>query len=229
MESFRANMIQQIEKIDKGIIFSISDLSFAVDKTPNVCVLLSELSKKGLLKRFRKGAYYKPNKSLLGLGELPLFEEAKINFILQKYNGYITGAYAYNKLNITNQVPHSITIACSQPLRIKELDGTPLKFIKAYVKPTAANRNLLILLDAIKDADKMPGLTPVESLQKIAQFVKVLSLKQIKSLSTLVAFYPPRTIHRLCLIFQKIGYDEPCASLKQRLNPTSKFSIYQLS
>lgn len=229
MESFRANMIQQIEKIDKGIIFSISDLSFAVDKTPNVCVLLSELSKKGVLKRFRKGAYYRPNKSLLGLGELPLFEEAKINFILHKYNGYITGAYAYNKLHITNQVANSITIACSQPLRIKELSGTSLKFTKAYVKPTAANRNLLILLDAIKDADKIPGLTAVEALQKIAQIIKGFSLKEITSLSKLITFYPPRTIHRLCLILQKLGYEQQYCTLKQRLNPTSKFSTYQLS
>ena len=229
MESFRANMIQQIEKIDKGIIFSISNLSFAVDKMPNVCVLLSELIKKGILKRFRKGSYYKPRKSLMGLGELPLFEEEKINFILQKYNGYITGAYAYNKLHITNQVPNFITIACLHPLRINQLNGTALKYTKAYVKPTATNSYMLILLDAIKDADKMPGLTAVEALQKIAQIIMGFSLKEITSISKLVTFYPPRTMHRLCLILQKIGYEEQCRTLKQSLNPTTKFHAYSLS
>ena len=88
---------------------------------------------------------------------------------------------------------------------------------------------MLILLDAIKDADKMPGLTAVEALQKIAQIIMGFSLKEITSISKLVTFYPPRTMHRLCLILQKIGYEEQCRTLKQSLNPTTKFHAYSLS
>ena len=49
MESFRKNILQQIENIATGRIFTFRDLSFDNDKTANVAVLLSEQSKKGIL------------------------------------------------------------------------------------------------------------------------------------------------------------------------------------
>ena len=64
MESFRKNILQQIECIATGRIFTFRDLSFDNDKTANVAVLLSEQSKKGILVRVEKGAYYRPRKSI---------------------------------------------------------------------------------------------------------------------------------------------------------------------
>ncbi len=74
MESFRKNILQQIENIATGRIFTFRDLSFDNDKTANVAVLLSEQSKKGILVRIEKGVYYRPRKSVLGLGKLPIYQ-----------------------------------------------------------------------------------------------------------------------------------------------------------
>ena len=63
MASFRKEILGQIERIDTGRIFTFRDLSFETEKTANVAVLLSEQSRKGVLVRVEKGAYYRPKKS----------------------------------------------------------------------------------------------------------------------------------------------------------------------
>ena len=73
MTSFRKEILQQIEQIDVGRIFTFRDLSFPNDKLANVAVFLSEQSKKGILMRVEKGAYFRPRKSALGLGTIPLY------------------------------------------------------------------------------------------------------------------------------------------------------------
>ena len=51
MASFRKEILEQIERIDTGRIFTFRDLSFETEKTANVAVLLSEQSRKGVLVR----------------------------------------------------------------------------------------------------------------------------------------------------------------------------------
>ena len=75
MESFRKEILNQIEQIDTGRIFTFRDLSFDAGKIANVAVLLSEQSRKGILIRVEKGAYYRPKKSVLGLGNLPVYQD----------------------------------------------------------------------------------------------------------------------------------------------------------
>jgi len=60
-------------------------------KTANVAVLLSEQSRKGVLVRIEKGAYYRPRKSALGLGKLPVYQDEQFRYLTKKLNGYITG------------------------------------------------------------------------------------------------------------------------------------------
>ena len=76
MASFRKEILGQIERIDTGRIFTFRDLSFETEKTANVAVLLSEQNRKGVLVRVEKGAYYRPKKSVLGLGKLPEMDAA---------------------------------------------------------------------------------------------------------------------------------------------------------
>ena len=126
MASFRKEILGQIERIDTGRIFTFRDLSFETEKTANVAVLLSEQSRKGVLVRVEKGAYYRPKKSVLGLGKLPVYQDEQFRYLTEKLNGYITGAYIYNKMGLTEQVATTITIATPNPVRrfrFKNLDN----------------------------------------------------------------------------------------------------------
>ena len=37
-------------------------------------------------------------KSVLGLGKLPVYQDEQFRYLTEKLNGYITGAYIYNKM-----------------------------------------------------------------------------------------------------------------------------------
>ena len=101
MASFRKEILEQIERIDTGRIFTFRDLSFETEKTANVAVLLSEQSRKGVLVRVEKGAYYRPKESVQGQGKLPVYQDEQFRYLTEKLNGYMTGAYVYNKMGLT--------------------------------------------------------------------------------------------------------------------------------
>ena len=84
MASFRKEILGQIERIDTGRIFTFRDLSFETEKTANVAVLLSEQSRKGVLLLVEKGAYYRPKKSVLGLGKLPVYQDEQFRYLTEK-------------------------------------------------------------------------------------------------------------------------------------------------
>ena len=132
MASFRKEILQQIEQIDVGRIFTFRDLSFPNDKLANVAVFLSEQSKKGILMRVEKGAYFRPRKSALGLGTLPVYQDEQFRYITQKLDGYITGAYIYNKMGLTEQVAKTITEANHKPVRTIRIKKLDLKSEKNY-------------------------------------------------------------------------------------------------
>ena len=132
MASFRKEILGQIERIDTGRIFTFRDLSFETEKTANVAVLLSEQSRKGVLVRVEKGAYYRPKKSVLGLGKLPVYQDEQFRYLTEKLNGYITGAYVYNKMGLTEQVATTITIATPNPVRRFRFKNLDIECVKAY-------------------------------------------------------------------------------------------------
>ena len=160
MASFRKEILGQIERIDTGRIFTFRDLSFEMEKTANVAVLLSEQSRKGVLVRVEKGAYYRPKKSVLGLGKLPVYQDEQFRYLTEKLNGYITGAYIYNKMGLTEQVATTITIATPNPVRRFRFKNLDIECVKAYcmVYPDESLVPYLRLLDAIKDMEQ-PGRT----------------------------------------------------------------------
>ena len=161
MASFRKEILGQIERIDTGRIFTFRDLSFETEKTANVAVLLSEQSRKGVLVRVEKGAYYRPKKSVLGLGKLPVYQDEQFRYLTEKLNGYITGAYIYNKMGLTEQVATTITIATPNPVRRFRFKNLDIECVKAYcmVYPDESLVPYLRLLDAIKDMKRIPGTT----------------------------------------------------------------------
>lgn len=81
MASFRKDILQQIERIDAGHIFTFQDLSFDTDKMANVAVLLSGQSRKGLLVRIEKGAYYRLRKFPVSTPSLSSFLQITAKFI----------------------------------------------------------------------------------------------------------------------------------------------------
>ena len=224
MASFRKEILGQIERIDAGRIFTFRDLSFDTEKTANVAVLLSEQSRKGrkgVLVRIEKGAYYRPKKSVLGLGKLPVYQDEQFRYLTGKLNGYITGAYIYNKMGLTEQVATTITIAAPNPVRRFRFKNLDVECVKAYCMDCSDESLVpyLRLLDAIKDMKRIPGTTGQDI------YFNGYSLPELKKIVSLAKSYPPRVRKTVTDILGDIGQTVLQAEMAKTLLPTTRFNL----
>ena len=196
MASFRKEILGQIERIDAGRIFTFRDLSFDTGKTANVAVLLSEQSRKGVLVRIEKGAYYRPKKSVLGLGKLPVYQDEQFRYLTEKLNGYITGAYVYNKMGLTEQVATTITIATPNPVR-------RFRFMK-----------------------HIPGTTGQDIYNRVKSlYFNEYSLPELEKIVSLAKNYPPRVRKVVADILGDIRQTVLQTEMAKTLLPTTRFNL----
>lgn len=228
MVSFRKEIIRQIEEIDYGRIFTFRDLSFERDKTANVAVLLSEQNRKGMLVRVGKGTYYRPKKSVLGLGKLPLYQDEQFRYLTKKLNGYITGAYIYNKMGLTEQVATTITIATLNPVRRFRFENLEIECVKAYCNDYSEEILLpyLRVLDAIKDMKHIPGTTGQDIYNRLkSKYFNMYSLVELEKIVSLAKNYPPRVRRVVADILGDIGQAMLQTEMTNTLIPTTRFNF----
>jgi len=228
MASFRKDILQQIESIDAGRIFTFQDLSFDMDKMANVAVLLSEQSRKGLLVRIEKGAYYRPRKSSLGLGELPVYQDEQFRYLTQKLDGYITGPYVYNKMGLTEQVATTVTIATLHPVRRFRFKNLDVECVKAYSPAYRDEDNIpyLRLLDAAKDIKHIPGCTQQDVYNRMKnQYLRGFSTEQLRKVISLAKDYPPRVRKVLADLLGERKEADLQKEMLRTLLPTTRFSL----
>jgi hypothetical protein len=228
MESFRKNILRQIEQIDAGRIFTFRELSFDLGKTANVAVLLSELSRKGMLVRVEKGAYYRPRKSALGLGNLPVYQDEEFRYLTEKLGGYITGAYIYNKMGLTEQVATTITIATPSPVRRFSFKKLDIECVKAYSLEYREESQIpyLRLLDAIKDMKSIPGTTVQDVYDRVkSQYFSKYDMAELGKIVSLSRSYPPRVRKAVADILGDIGQPQLQSEVSKTILPTTRFNL----
>lgn len=228
MASFRKEILGQIERIDTGRIFTFRDLSFETEKTANVAVLLSEQSRKGVLVRVEKGAYYRPKKPVLGLGKLPVYQDEQFRYLTEKLNGYITGAYIYNKMGLTEQVATTITIATPNPVRRFRFKNLDIECVKAYCMdyPDESLVPYLRLLDAIKDMKRIPGTTGQDIYNRVkSQYFNGYSLPELEKIISLAKSYPPRVRKVAADILGDIRQTVLQTEMAKTILPTTRFNL----
>jgi hypothetical protein len=228
MQSFKSDIQKQIDLIPEGKIFTFRDLVFPLSKFANVAVILSCLTQKNKLVRIEKGAYYKPRQSSLGLGYLPVYQDEQLNYLTRKLNGYLTGAYIYNKMSLTEQAPSIITIAVRNPVRAFRFEKLSVECVKAYVDVPDDSQTLRLIriLDAIKDCRHIPGTSPQTAYDRISRLhVLPLDYATLEKLVSLSKNYPPRVRKILgCMLHENDKRD-----LEERLAaticPTTRFDF----
>ncbi len=228
MASFRKEMLGQIERMDTGRIFTFRDLSFETGKTANVAVLLSEQSRKGMLVRVEKGAYYRPRKSVLGLGGLPVYQDEQFRYLTEKLNGYVTGAYIYNKMGLTEQVSATITIAAPAPVRRFRFGNMDIECVKSYCpsRPDEAEVPYLRLLDALKDMKRIPGTSGQDIYDRVRnKYFNLYAQPELKKIVILAKSYPPRVRKVVADILGDIGQTELQKEMAGTILPTTRFNL----
>lgn len=228
MVSFRKEMLQQIERMEAGRIFTFRDLSFDKEKSANVAVLLSEQSKKGFLVRIEKGAYYRPRKSALGFGKLPVYQDEQFRYLTKKLGGYITGTYIYNKMGLTEQMSMTVTIATLSPVRRFRFENLDIECVKSYCSDCSDETLVpyLRLLDAIKDMKRIPGTVGKDLYSRFKdQYFGRYSFSELNKVVRLAKDYPPRVRKVVSDILGNIGQSTLQHKMEATLLPTTRFNM----
>ena len=146
-------------------IWSIDD--FKEFPRMDVIKAFSDLVKDGVLKRAKRGFYFRSKKTVLGETSYTDIQLA-LSKAKSKCDFYcISGLAGYNELGLTTQVPNNIVIACDYNLRSED----KIKYI--YRKnPVNGGKTERIVLDAIIDIKTIPDTTIEKTINQIKILIK---------------------------------------------------------
>lgn len=215
METTKAKMKKKIlsdSNFDK--IWSVDD--FRNFPRMDVLKAFSDFAKEGVLKRAKRGFYYRSKTTVLGETSYTK-KQLALSKAKSKCNFYcISGTAGYNELGLTTQVPNNIVIACDYNLRSED----KIKYIYRK-KPINGGKTERIVLDAIIDIKTIPDTT----VEKTINQIKILIKNKKVSLKSLVksAFYETTRVKSVIgAIAQEFDFDNDLLNkLKNSINPLS--------
>lgn len=217
-------ILERIDKIGEGKIFTYSDLFLPRDKQAATAMALSRMVAENKLKKAGKGKFYKPACSRLG-EMAPLVEEMTKDFLYKdgKIIGYITGVAAFALMGLTTQISSKVLIGSNFYRRPLARGNYEISFTLQKNEITGENIPLLRFLDAIRFIKKIPASTPDTTIKILRSMLTTFSSKEIESLTQLATLYPASTKALLGAMLDSFGY-ESC-KLRVDINPFTKFNI----
>lgn len=199
MQSIDDKIISSIKKCGRGkVIFTSDFVRFGESKAVNKA--LERLTNAETIIRVAKGIYYYPKiDKKLGLGVLYPSLETIAEAIAKRDKATIipAGAYALNRLGLSQQVPMNILFLTNgSPRSIKVGNGKGIKFIRTAPKNLAyQNKLLMLIVIAFKEigSDKV-------TQEQITHIKKLLQNEPIEKITPDLALMPEwiRTIIKSC-------------------------------
>lgn len=191
-----------------------------------VAATLSRLSKKGDLRRIRRGVYYRPKKTAFGESH-PKPEEV-VKFLLRDRKAVRTDEF--NRLGLTTQMSNTLTSASERPVRMKSLRGIPLRFVS---RPLSKQKGILdeerTVLDSLRSIDRIPDTTPEKAISRMVHLLKRGKF-DFDRLAKFALNEPPRVRALLGAIGEDVGIDSTrLVPLRRSLNPISAYRISGVS
>ena len=146
--------IEEIKDYFKTIIKDNFDNVFK-----NIYVYINRLVKENKLSQFIKGIYYKPTKGVFGDKTLNINKVIEKKYICDEKGkkGYFTGAYLFNKVGLTTQVPKEILIVTNECPNGNTYNNKNLGVIikKAKITINDDNYKYLQLFDLLLNKDNI--------------------------------------------------------------------------
>lgn len=220
---------QRVSCMYAGEVFTYDMLMVSNKEFSATAKALSRLVKEGVIKRYKKGVYYKPKETIFG--ELkPSENELLKTYLLDKNKqiAYITGIRLYNELGLTTQVPNTIRVASFNRRINAKVGNLEVTSVKSYVAITRNNVHLLQLLDVIKDFKNIPDLDKRKGVFFLRKQLEKLSPNEEVKLVNYAKKYPPKVgafLGALLEFINKRKYSYAITILKETINPSSRYEF----
>ena len=187
--------IEEIKDYFKNFIHDNFDIVFK-----NIYVYINRLVKENKLTQFIKGIYYKPLNGTFGNKLLNINKVINKKYVQDSngYKGYFSGAYLFNKIGLTTQIPKEILIVTNECPNSNDYNNKNLGVIirKPKIEINEENYKYLQLFDILINKDNIKIETNNEKeiiykfikdneleLEKIFEYAnKINNLKPIKKL-----------------------------------------------
>lgn len=122
-----------------------------------IYVYINRLVKEGKIVQFIKGVYYKPLKGTFGPKQLNVNKVIDKKYIYDKngIKGYFSGAYLFNKMGLTTQIPKEILIVTNECPNANDYSNKNLGVIirKPKIEINEDNYKYLQLFDVLINKD----------------------------------------------------------------------------
>lgn len=129
------------------------------EKFKNIYVYINRLVKENKLAQFIKGVYYKPLKGILGNKCLDVNKVIVKKYICDEngQKGYFMGAYLFNILGLTTQIPKEILVVTNECPNNNIYNNKKLGVLikKAKIKINNDNYRYLQLLDLLANKENI--------------------------------------------------------------------------
>ena len=146
--------IDEIKEYFKKFIKDNFDVIFK-----NIYVYINRLVKENKIVQFIKGIYYKPLKGVFGNKPLDINKVIAKKYIrdIKGQKGYFSGAYLFNKLGLTTQIPNEILIITNECPNANDYYNKNLGVIirKPKIKINNDNYKYLQLFDILLNKDNI--------------------------------------------------------------------------
>jgi len=178
----------KISSLANGVVFASNSFRFADANQNSVEKELSKLNADGVIKRFRKGIYYKPQKSSLFGDVLP--NPSAIAQAIAKLNDariVPDGSMALNMLGLSDQVPMKYIYLNDKLHKSEFVGNTEIVFKRINAKKlTASNKKAGLVLSAIEYL----GRDVFNDKDLVKNFALKLDIDDIKDLDKASKNYP---------------------------------------
>jgi len=178
----------KIASLSNGVVFASNSFRFVDANQNSVEKELSRLNANGVIKRFRKGIYYKPQKSVF-FGEV-LPSPAEIAKAIAKLNHariVPDGSMALNMLGLSDHVPMKYVYLNDKLHKSEFVGNTEIVFKRINAKKlTVSNKRAGLILSAMEYL----GREPFEDKHLVSEFACKLGKTDIKDLVTASKNYP---------------------------------------
>ncbi|MEI6397735.1 MAG: DUF6088 family protein [Pseudomonadota bacterium] len=183
---------------------------------------LSRLCHEGLIKRYGRGIYYHPRKTMLGDAPPPTFELVKL--LARKRRVVRAGLSAFNKLGLTTQMPAIEIIATQAPIILPRVEVIH-RDLERYGD---ASDDAIMVLDALGHLDDIPDTTPTEALYKLVdRFKQNYFTFTVNELSNIAMADRPKVRAMVGLLGDLTGKiaTKERTKLERSINPLTKFKV----
>lgn len=162
--------IEEIKDYFKNITHDNFDNVFK-----SIYVYINRLVKENKLVQFLKGIYYKPSKGIFGVKSLDINKVINKRYIYDKngQKGYYSGAYLFNKIGLTTQIPKEVLIVTNECPNANDYNNKKLGVTirKPKIQINDNNYKYLQLFDILINKDNIKIEVPNEK-EIIYKFIK---------------------------------------------------------